>query len=131
MEITVSQQQGRVQVTVFCIHGEMTADTAATLTTQAQAAIDDGTRNLLLDLTDVPFIGSYGIRSIDQVLVALYKANGLTDADARKSLRGGGKASYLKLLNPNPYALNVLKVSGLDMLIEVHTDLKHAVASFS
>ena len=131
MEIIVSEQQGRTKVTVFQIHGEMTADTAAAFAAQAKAAIDSGTRNLLLDLTDVPFVGSFGIRSMNDLLITLYKANGLAEADARKVLRASSKAPYLKLLNPNLYVTKVLETSGFDMLLEVHTDLKRAVASFS
>ncbi len=130
MKITISQAEGRAPVTVFHLHGELTADTAPAFEAQARAAIDSGTRNLLLDLTDVPFIGSFGIRSINNVLVALYEANGLHDADARRVLRTGKKALYLKLLNPNPQVMNVLESSGFDMLLEVHHDEQQAVEAF-
>jgi anti-anti-sigma factor len=131
MEIIVSEEQGRVPVTVFHIHGELTADTSDKFTAQAAAAIAGGTRNLLLDLSDVSFVGSYGIRALSSLLSDLYKANGLTDEDARKVLRSGGKAPYLKLLKPNQYVTKVLETSGMDMLLETHTDIKRAVASFS
>jgi anti-anti-sigma factor len=131
MEITTSQQAGQVQVTVLHIRGEMTADTAGPFEAAAKTAINGGTRNLLLDLTDVPFIGSFGIRSINNVLVALYEANGLSEGDARKVLRTGEKAAFLKLLNPNPQVMNVLETSGFDMLLEVHYEMKSAVKAFS
>ena len=130
MEITVSQPQGRVPVTVFHINGEMTADTAAAFDGQVARAIAGGTKNLLLDLTNVPFVGSFGIRAINNALVVLYEANGLQDADARRVLRTGGKAAYLKLLNPNPQVMRVLETSGFDMLLEIHKDSKAAVASY-
>ena len=131
MEIAVSQQQGRVPVTVFQVKGELTADTATAFDATVAQAIRNGTRGLILDLTDVPFIGSFGIRSINRTLVALYEANGLTDDDARRVLRTGAKAPYLKLLNPNPEVVKVLEASGLDMLLEMHRDLQETVASFS
>lgn len=131
MEIRVSEQQGRIPVTVFHIKGEMTADTAAAFEAATAQAIQNGTRDLILDLTDVPFIGSFGIRSINKALVALYEANGLTDDDARRVLRTGGKAHFLKLLNPNREVLKVLELSGLDMLLEMHHDLNETLASFS
>ena len=131
MEITVSQEQGRVPVTVFHIKGEMTADTAGEFEAATARAIQSGTCSLILDLTDVPFIGSFGVRSINKTLVALYEANGLGDIDARQVLKTGNKAPYLKLLNPNPAVLKVLDTSGLIMLLEVHRDLHEAVASFS
>ncbi len=130
MEIAVSQEQGRVPVTVFHIKGEMTADTAPTFEAETVRAIQGGTCSLILDLTDVPFIGSFGVRAINKTLVALYQANGLEDADARQVLKTGNKAPYLKLLNPNPAVMKVLDTSGLVMLLEVHRDLHEAVASF-
>lgn len=130
MDIKVTQRQGRVPVTIFHISGEMTADTAGVFENEAARAIQGGTKNLLLDLADVPFIGSFGIRAINNVLVAIYEANGLQDADARKVLRTGGKAEYLKLLNPNPQVMRVLETSGFDMLLDIQHDLQGAVASY-
>lgn len=130
MDISVSQEQGRVPVTVLHISGELTADTASVFEAAATRAIEGGAQNLLLDLTDVPFIGSFGIRALNRVLVALYEANGLQDDDARKVLRTGGKALFLKLLNPTRAVLNVLETSGFDMLLEVRQGLAEAVASY-
>jgi anti-anti-sigma factor len=130
MEIRVSEQQGRIPVTVFHIKGEMSADTAPAFEAATEQAIQNGTRDLILDLTDVPFVGSFGIRSINKALVALYEANGKTEDDARSVLRTGGKAAYLKLLNPKPEVMKVLELSGLDMLLEMHRDLAASVASF-
>jgi anti-anti-sigma factor len=130
MEITVSQEQGRVPVTVFRIEGELTADTAAPFEAAVKAAIESGTRNLVLDLTDCGFIGSFGIRAINDALLAMYQANGLSDADVRKTLRSNTKVRYLKLMNPNPQVMKVLETSGFDMLLEVHRDLAGSVASF-
>jgi anti-anti-sigma factor len=131
MEITVSQEQGRVPVTVFHIKGEISADVAPAFEAATAQAIQNGTRDLILDLAGVPFIGSFGIRSINKALVALYEANGLTDDDARQVLRTGKKASYLKLLNPQPAVMKVLELTGLDLLLEMHKDLRETLASFS
>ncbi len=131
MEIKVSQERASVPVTVLHVKGEMTADTAGQFESAVALAIANGTRDLILDLTEVPFVGSFGIRSINKTLVALYQANGLTDEDARRVLRTGSKARYLKLLNPNPEVVKVLELSGLDLLLEMHRDLAETVASFS
>ncbi len=131
MEIGISEQRGRVPVTVFHVKGEMTADSAAGFDAAIAGAIANGARDLILDLTEVPFIGSFGIRSINKALVALYEANGLTEDDARGVLRTGAKAAHLKLVNPNPEVFKVLQLTGLDMLLEMHRDLSETVASFS
>ena len=130
MDITVSQQQGRVPVTIFHINGEMTADTAGAFEREVTRAIEGGAKNLLLDFTNVPFVGSFGIRAMNNALVALYEANGLHDEDARRVLRTGGKAKFLKLLNPNEQVMRVLETSGFDMLLDIRHDLKDAVTSY-
>ena len=130
MDITISEEHGKVPVTVFHVHGELTADTAAPFEAETKAAIERGTRNVLLDLTDVPYIGSFGIRSINKLLDALYEANGLMETDARRVLRTGRKADYLKLMNPNSQVMKVLEASGLDMVLEVHRQMKDAMAAF-
>ena len=131
MEITVSQEQGRTPVSVLHIKGEMTADTAEPFERAAREAIEGGATHLALDLTDVPYIGSFGIRSLNNVLNALHAAaDGYGEADLRKALRGGAKSPRLKLVNPNAQCLKVLETSGFDMYLESHRSVKDAVASF-
>jgi hypothetical protein len=49
----------------------------------------------------------------------------------RQGMRDGSyKSPNLKLLNPSPKVLQVLSMAGFDMFLEVHRDLKKAVASF-
>jgi anti-anti-sigma factor len=132
MDIQVSQQEGRVPVTVLRLTGELTADTATDFENVALAAIRDGTRRMLLDLTDVPFIGSFGLRSLNRVLMALVNAGeGQSEAELRQGVRSGRtKSVHLKLANPNPQVMKVLETSGFDMLLEVHRNVKDGVASF-
>ena len=48
-----------------------------------------------------------------------------------KGLRDGTfKSPHLKLVAPNPTVHEVLKVSGFDMYLEIHRNLKEALASF-
>jgi anti-anti-sigma factor len=132
MQINVSQEQGRVPVTVFQIHGEITADTAGQFTSAAQTAIDEGTRNLLLDLSDVPYIASFGIRALSDVLKMLHEAGSQSEADLRQALRDGkSRSKHLKLLKPNPQVVKVLETTGIDLLLEVYTDQRKAIASFA
>ena len=43
---------------------------------------------------------------------------------------GSYKSPNLKLINPTKEVMEVLKMSGFDMLISIEDDLKTAVASF-
>jgi len=132
MDITVSQEQGRVPVTVFHIHGDINVTTYEQLQQQAREAFDAGTRNLLLDLAEVTYISSAGIRALNDIF-RLLRGDSPAESDEAmsKGLRDGTfKSPHLKLLNPSSRVLEVLKIAGVDMFLEIHRHLKDAVASF-
>ena len=132
MDITVSHEQGRVPVTVFHIKGDIDTNTYEQLQTQTQQAFESGTRNLLLDLAEVPYVSSAGIRAMNN-LFNLLRADAPKESEEamRQGLRDGTfKSPHLKLLNPNPRVVQVLTMAGVDMFLEMHHDLQTAVASF-
>jgi anti-anti-sigma factor len=132
MEIIVSQQQGRVPVTVFHIKGDINTETYEQFQTQTQQAVQAGTSHLLLDLAEVPYVSSYGIRALSYVF-KLLSADSPSEGGAAldKGLRDGTfKSPHLKLVNPSRQVLKVLTTAGIDMFLEIHSDLKQAVASF-
>jgi len=132
MEIKVTQEQGRVPVTVFHIEGDIAADTYEQLEAQAKQSIQSGASNLLLDLAKVPYVSSYGIRGISQIFSWLRdQSKGEDDAALSSGLRDGTfKSCCLKLANPSPQVLKALTTAGIDMFLEIHNDLDKAIASF-
>jgi len=132
MEIMVSHQSGRVPVTIFHIKGDINTETSEQLQTQAQQAIQSGTRNLLLDLTQVSSVSSYGIRTISQIFTWLRDGSQGENAEAvSQGIRDGTfKSPHLKLIAPSRNVLRVLTTAGIDMFLEIHGDLKQAIASF-
>jgi hypothetical protein len=53
------------------------------------------------------------------------------DEVVRSGLRDGSyRSAHLKLLKPNETTLRVLSLAGYDMFLEIHRDLKEAIASF-
>lgn len=132
MDIVVSQEQGRVPVTVFRIKGRLDAASRDKLQAQAQQAIAAGKRNLLIDLSGVDFMSSAGLHALHQILDLLRADLSPEDNEAmKKGLRDGTyKSPNLKLLNPNPHVLQTLQIAGFDMFLEIHHNLKDAVASF-
>jgi anti-anti-sigma regulatory factor len=132
LEISIAHLQGRVPVTVFHIRGDIDANTFDQLEGQARLFIQDGTRYLALELGEVAYISSYGIRGISQIYRWLREAaNDETDEEVSQGVRAGTyKSPHLKLVNPSPAVLRVMSATGLDMYLEVHYDLKHSVASF-
>ncbi len=132
MDITVSQHTGRVPVTVFHITGDVDVSTYEQLQTRAEQAFQAGTRSLVLDLAATPYVSSAGIRAVNQIFTLL-RTNAPNESDAAMSqgLRDGTfKSPHLKLLNPTDSVLRVLTTAGVDMFLEIHHDLKAAVASF-
>lgn len=130
MEINVTHGQGQGEVTVFDIEGEINAGTYEQLQAQAQKAFDAGARNLVLDLTDVPFVSSAGIRALNTIF-RLFQTDGESNEDIARGLRDGTfKSRHLKLLSPNPRVNEVLSIAGVDMFLEIHRDLDEALASY-
>jgi anti-anti-sigma factor len=132
MEITISDEQGRVPVKVFHIQGEIDAESFEQLEAQAQQAIQDGSRYIVLDLEQVSYVSSYGIRGISQIFSWLRDTAGGEDREAiSKGFRDGTyKSHHLKLVNPTRQVEKVLSTAGIDMFLEIHPDLERAVASF-
>lgn len=126
MKITVTQERGLVPVTVFRIEGRINLGNADELTSMAEEAYKLGMRNLLIDLTEVDSLTSAGLRAI----LSIMKLLGTGSGDSKSETKPVGKSPHLKLLNPSPYVLMVLKTAGFDRYIETYDHLQEALASF-
>lgn len=132
MEIVVSQEQGRVPVTVLRLDGRLDATSHEQLRTQAEQAIKGGTRKMLIDFSKVDFMSSAGIRALNQIFDLLRPHTADSNQAMEKGVRDGSyKSPNLKLAGPNPRVLESLKMVGMDMFLEIHPDTKSAIASFS
>jgi anti-anti-sigma factor len=123
MNITISQEQGRVPVTVFKVVGRINLGNADDLTRKVQKAYQEGTRDLVLDLSGVDSLTSAGLRAILTVMKLLG-----TDSDDTPSPRS--RSRHVKLLNPTEYVLITLKTAGFDRYLEIYDSLTEALASF-
>jgi anti-anti-sigma factor len=134
MEIQVSQEQGRVPVTVMHVNGNIDSSTYEAFQAKAIQLINDGTRYLLVDLSHAPFISSAGLRALHQIFLelrAVHPDANLSDQDLLKGIGSGTyKSPHLKLLNLSKNAGETFKMGGFDLYIEACTDLKTAIASF-
>jgi len=132
LNIIASLEQARVPVTVLQIHGTVDASNYTELQTRAQEALRAGMHYFLLDLSDVPFISSAGLRAINQIFnwVRAHSTEENNTAIAQGLASGKFKSQHLKLLNPTPRVLDVLKTTGVDMFLEVYTDRQDALDSF-
>jgi hypothetical protein len=130
MDVTVSQAQGRVPVTILRITGAVTDNRE--LEAHAQAAYDGGARNIVLDLTEVPYMATAGLRALHAIFTLLRTDTPEESDDATKAGIAAGTfmSPHLKLAKPSAHVREVLKVSGYDMFLEIHRDVDQAVASF-
>jgi anti-anti-sigma factor len=130
MEIAVSQAQGRVPVTVFRLKGDLANEQP--LESTARQAYESGTRYLLLDLSDVPFISSAGLRALHVIYTMLRQKQGEeSDRAVQEGIRAGTyRSPHLKLLKPSRNARRALSVAGYDMFLEIHEEYNQAIAAF-
>ena len=130
MDIVVSCKQGRVPVTVFHLKGDLASEEQ--LQTRVQEAFEAGTRNLLLDLTEVPYVSSRGLRALHYIYMLLRTdAPDESDEAVRAGISTGRYTSpHLKLLKPSKNVMKALSSTGYDMFLEIHQNLKDAIASF-
>jgi anti-anti-sigma factor len=112
--VQISQAQGRVPVTIFRLQDRINLGNFAELEEAAKESYANGTRDLVLDLSQTVSLTSIGIRAI--VII-------------HKMLSGDG-ASHMKIANPMPYIREMLDISGVTQYIEIYNTVDEAVASF-
>lgn len=132
LSIAVSHEQRRVPITVFHLKGELNTHTSDELEAQAEEAFQRGTRDLVLNLSDVSYISSAGLRAIQYIYNLLRQSSPTESPQAvSQGLRDGSFTSpHLKLVSPSPTVAKVLSITGYDKFLQVHPSVEDALASF-
>jgi anti-anti-sigma regulatory factor len=136
MHIILEQAQSRVPITILAIHGDLDASNYEQVIAKARELYQAGTRYLLLDLSDMPFMGSSGVVAIHSVAL-LMRGEQPPDPEAGwqafhsiDHARSGGVQQHVKLLNPQPKVSRTLQMTSMNEFFEIFTDLQAAIASF-
>lgn len=136
MDISVSQKQGNVPITVIKLDGELDGQNYQELISKARELFSAGARDFVLDLSDLTYISSAGLVALHSVAL-LVKGEELPDTEqgwsAYRSMgrtSASGVQSHIKLLNPREEVRNVLDMVGFGNVFQVYTDLDEAVQSF-
>lgn len=108
--MTISTESMDGDITRVILDGRLDIQGAAAIDLKMNV-VAGSAKYLLLDLTNVSFLGSMGLRSI------------VLPAQAVK--RRGGK---MAILNPTPMVEEVLKASNIGEIIPIYHDLDSAVA---
>lgn len=132
MEIKVSTENARVPVTSMNISGNIDSITYQEFQAKAEELITNGARYILINMADVPYISSAGLRSIHNIfnkLRSLHKD--VSDDELRQKMNTGSyKSPYIKVSNLSGNIKEVFELSGFETYIEIHEDANKAIASF-
>jgi anti-anti-sigma factor len=132
MQIDTSKIQGRVPVIIVHLVGDFSTVGAQEFDEAVEKILSTGAKDLLIDMSGVPFMSSAGLRSLHKLYNKLDSADKGGDRQAvMKGISAGTyKAEHLKLLSPNKRVVETLQMSGMDMFIDVFSDQKKAIAAF-
>ncbi len=111
MKIT---QRVEGDVTVFVPEGRIDTQAATDMDQALQAAVSEGRHNVVVDMAEVEYISSAGLRILAAVLV--------------KSRAEGGD---MKLAALNARVTRVFRIIGFDVLMSVHDTPEAAIAEFA
>ena len=136
MNISVSQAQGSVPVSVIKLEGELDGQTYQSLIDKAREVYESGARDFVIDLSGLTYVSSAGLVALHTVAL-LARGEALPDTDAGWSaIRSVGGASqsglqeHVKLANPREDVMSVLDMVGFSAAFEIFKDLDEAIKSF-
>ncbi len=137
MNISISQVQGSVPVTVIKLDGRLDSQTYQGLIKKAQELYNTGVCDFLLDLGDLTFISSSGLVALCSVAMLArgeklpYTEDGQPLSHPIVPATETGTQKHFKLLNPRAEIARTLDIVGLGTLFDIFTNLDEAVKSFS
>lgn len=136
MNISISQVQGNVPVTVVKIDGQLDGQTYQDLINKTRESYRAGWRDFLVDMTDLTYISSAGLVALHS-LALLLRGEELPDTEAgwatyrsMSKTSGAGRQTHIKLLNPRSEVRSVLDMVGFTTVFDIFTNLDEAVKSF-
>jgi anti-anti-sigma regulatory factor len=136
MELTISQEKARVPVAVMAVGGQLDGQTYQEAISKAQELYAAGTRDILLDLSNLTYISSAGLVALHTMALIL-RGEALPDAEhgwaSIKSMdrgRASGKQQHIKLTGVRPEVMSVLEMVGFSMMFDIFDDRAKALESF-
>ena len=129
LNITASQIQGEVSVTILHLSGHLHGNTEQQLIDRARQAYEDGSTHILLDLSGVEVLTSAGLRAIHNIFNLLTPQSDVTVI--RQHGEEPYKSPYFKLVCPNPDVYYILNIAGFLQNILIYNNMEDAVNSFA
>ncbi|MBM4423747.1 MAG: STAS domain-containing protein [Chloroflexi bacterium] len=101
------------RVSVMTVKGRVDSDTAPKLEDKLKKLVDNEKTQIVLDLKDVEYMSSAGLRAMVSTLKAVKRING-----------------DLRLCTPSPRVAEVLRLAGLTSIFNIYPSQNDAVGSF-
>jgi len=136
MLITITQSQARIPVSVMHLHGDLDASNYTEVIKKAQEIYEGGARDLVLDLSKVPYLSSAGLMALHTSALVFAGQSVKIEGSGRPVFRAldpkkdSSARQHVKLVNPQPQVDQVLKTVGLKQFLEIFNDLGSALNSF-
>ena len=131
MEISISIEQAKEPVAVMRLKGSLDASNFLEVVTKAQEIYKNPVRDLIIDLSEVPFISSAGLVAIHKIALLYSGVPQDVEENTRPdSTHSGTARKHVKLLSPPLVVDQILETTGLKLFFKVFTDLDSALKSF-
>jgi anti-sigma B factor antagonist len=111
MNITEREQNG---VTIFVLEGRVDSEGAVDLDLALQTATSEGKYKIILDMSQVRYINSAGLRTLADILT-----------------QNKENAGNLLLVDLNPKVQRVFQIIGFDNFFDIHPTVEEALGAFS
>jgi len=136
MQVNFSKQEGRVPVTIMQLIGNLDSSNYTEVIAKAQDVYDACVQDLLIDLSEVPYVSSAGLMSLHSVAL-IFAGHSMKSKETGRPIFRSINAQneqtvrqHVKLLSPQPDVEQVLEVVGLKQFLDIYTDLETAMQSF-
>jgi anti-sigma B factor antagonist len=106
-----TQEQG--QVAIVAVNGRVDSATAPDLENALKKLVETEKTQIVLDLMDVEYMSSAGLRAMVSTLKSVKRVNG-----------------DLRVANPSPRVDEVLRLAGLTSIFSIYRSRDEAVQSF-
>ena len=105
------KEETRGKVKIVCLRGRLDANSSPTVEKQLQALMDRGGERLVLDLSELTYISSLGLRIFIAVAKNIQKANG-----------------KLALAGLNDHIYEIFKIARFTNIFSIYPSCEEAVA---
>lgn len=138
MEISYQEVGTDPTITILTLSGELDSSCYLDVIEVGKQLYEDGSRNLLVDLSGLTFMASSGLISLHNLA---YIMRGSIPPNAKAGWRIVFESQYdllnatekekrIKLLSPQPRIAKTLKMTGFDNFLEIFSDQNAALESF-